>query len=205
MTVADGVATTHPIAGTRWRGKDEEEDILLEKDLIADEKENAEHLMLVDLGRNDLGRVCEPGTVKVHDYRHIERYSHVMHLVSTVTGRLADGKQALDAVTACFPAGTLSGAPKVRAMELIEELEPTRRGVYGGIVGYLDFTGDADTAIAIRSALVKDGVAYVQAGAGVVADSVPEAEDTEARNKAMSALAAVAAAATLTPFGGEAE
>ncbi|MFD6860386.1 anthranilate synthase component I [Rhodococcus sp. NPDC060090] len=205
VTVVDGVATTHPIAGTRWRGKDEEEDILLEKDLIADEKENAEHLMLVDLGRNDLGRVCEPGTVKVHDYRHIERYSHVMHLVSTVTGHLADGKHALDAVTACFPAGTLSGAPKVRAMELIEELEPTRRGIYGGIVGYLDFAGDADTAIAIRSALVKNGVAYVQAGAGVVADSVPEAEDAEARNKAMSALAAVAAAATLTPYGGDAE
>ena len=171
VTVSDGIATTHPIAGTRWRGTSEEEDVLLEKDLIHDEKENAEHLMLVDLGRNDLGRVCEPGTVKVHDYRHIERYSHVMHLVSTVTGRLADGKHALDAVTACFPAGTLSGAPKVRAMELIEELEPTRRGIYGGIVGYLDFAGDADTAIAIRSALIKDGVAYVQAGAGVVADS----------------------------------
>lgn len=202
VTVADGTATTHPIAGTRWRGADEEEDTLLEKDLLHDEKENAEHLMLVDLGRNDLGRVCEPGTVKVHDYRHIERYSHVMHLVSTVTGRLADGNRALDAVTACFPAGTLSGAPKVRAMELIEELEPTRRGIYGGIVGYLDFTGDADTAIAIRSALIKDGVAYVQAGAGIVADSVPEAEDTEARNKAMSALAAVAAAATVTNYGG---
>ncbi|NLV79556.1 MAG: anthranilate synthase component I [Rhodococcus sp.] len=205
VTVADGVATTHPIAGTRWRGADDEEDILLEKDLLADEKENAEHLMLVDLGRNDLGRVCEPGTVTVHDYRHIERYSHVMHLVSTVTGRLADGHTALDAVTACFPAGTLSGAPKVRAMELIEELETTRRGIYGGIVGYLDFAGDADTAIAIRSALIKDGTAYVQAGAGVVADSDPEAEDTEARNKAMSALAAVAAAATLTPFRGAAE
>ncbi len=204
VTVADGTATTHPIAGTRWRGADEEEDTLLEKDLLHDEKENAEHLMLVDLGRNDLGRVCEPGTVKVHDYRHIERYSHVMHLVSTVTGRLADGNRALDAVTACFPAGTLSGAPKVRAMELIEELEPTRRGIYGGIVGYLDFTGDADTAIAIRSALIKEGVAYVQAGAGIVADSVPEAEDTEARNKAMSALAAVAAAATVTNYSGDA-
>ncbi len=204
VTVSDGVATTHPIAGTRWRGANEEEDILLEKDLVHDEKENAEHLMLVDLGRNDLGRVCTPGTVEVHDYRHIERYSHVMHLVSTVTGRLAEGKHALDAVTACFPAGTLSGAPKVRAMELIEELEPTRRGIYGGIVGYLDFAGDADTAIAIRSALVKDGVAYVQAGAGIVADSDPEAEDTEARNKAMSALAAVAAASTLTTYGGDA-
>ncbi|KIQ19658.1 anthranilate synthase component I [Rhodococcus sp. MEB064] len=201
VTVADGVATTHPIAGTRWRGATEEDDILLEKDLLVDEKENSEHLMLVDLGRNDLGRVCEPGTVKVTEYRHVERYSHVMHLVSTVTGRLDEGKHALDAVRACFPAGTLSGAPKVRAMELIEELEPTRRGVYGGIVGYLDFDGDADTAICIRSALIKDGTAYVQAGAGVVADSVAEYEDTEARNKAMAVLGAVAAAETVTTFG----
>nr|WP_296773326.1 anthranilate synthase component I [Rhodococcus sp. (in: high G+C Gram-positive bacteria)] len=203
VTVVDGVATTHPIAGTRWRGKSEEEDVLLEKDLLADEKENAEHLMLVDLGRNDLGRVCTPGTVRVSDYRHIERYSHVMHLVSTVTGHLAEGKHALDAVKACFPAGTLSGAPKVRAMELIDELEPTRRGVYGGIVGYLDFAGDADTAIAIRTALMKDGTAYVQAGAGVVADSVAEYEDTEARNKAMAVLSAVAAAETLTAVDGD--
>jgi anthranilate synthase component 1 len=203
VTVSEGVATTHPIAGTRWRGHTEEEDILLEKDLLADEKENAEHLMLVDLGRNDLGRVCEPGTVKVHDYRHIERYSHVMHLVSTVTGHLADGKHALDAVTACFPAGTLSGAPKVRAMQLIEELEPTRRGIYGGIIGYLDFAGDADTAIAIRTALIKDGIGYVQAGAGVVADSNPEYEDTEARNKAMAVLSAIAAAHTLKTLGGD--
>ncbi|TJZ74993.1 anthranilate synthase component I [Rhodococcus oryzae] len=201
VTVSEGVATTHPIAGTRWRGATEEDDILLEKDLLADEKENSEHLMLVDLGRNDLGRVCEPGTVKVHDYRHIERYSHVMHLVSTVTGRLAEGMHALDAVTACFPAGTLSGAPKVRAMELIDELEPTRRGIYGGIVGYLDFAGDADTAIAIRTALIKDGTAYVQAGAGVVADSDPVYEDTEAKNKAMAVLSAIAAAGTLRAVG----
>ena len=203
VTVSEGVATTHPIAGTRWRGATEEDDILLEKDLLADEKENSEHLMLVDLGRNDLGRVCRPGTVKVHDYRHIERYSHVMHLVSTVTGHLAEGKQALDAVTACFPAGTLSGAPKVRAMQLIEELEPTRRGVYGGIVGYLDFAGDADTAIAIRTALIKDGIGYVQAGAGIVADSDPVYEDTEARNKAMAVLSAIASAHTLRTIGGE--
>ncbi len=203
VTVSEGVATTHPIAGTRWRGATEEDDLLLEKDLLVDEKENAEHLMLVDLGRNDLGRVCEPGTVKVHDYRHIERYSHVMHLVSTVTGHLAEGKQALDAVTACFPAGTLSGAPKVRAMQLIEQLEPTRRGVYGGIVGYLDFAGDADTAIAIRTALIKDGIGYVQAGAGVVADSNPEYEDTEARNKAMAVLSAIAAAHTVRTLGGD--
>ncbi|MFC3965889.1 anthranilate synthase component I [Nocardia jiangsuensis] len=204
VTVVDGVATTHPIAGTRWRGATEEDDLLLEKGLLADEKENAEHLMLVDLGRNDLGRVCRPGTVRVTEYRHIERYSHVMHLVSTVSGQLAEGKVALDAVRACFPAGTLSGAPKVRAMQLIEELEPTRRGIYGGVVGYLDFAGDADTAIAIRTALVKDGIAYVQAGAGVVADSVPEYEDDEARNKAMAVLRAVAAARTVRPFGAEA-
>ncbi|MCW4355583.1 anthranilate synthase component I [Hoyosella sp. YIM 151337] len=200
VTVKDGMALTHPIAGTRWRGESEEDDLLLEKDLLADEKENAEHLMLVDLGRNDLGRVCEPGTVKVTDYRHVERYSHVMHLVSTVSGRLREGKSALDAVTACFPAGTLSGAPKVRAMEIIDELESTRRGLYGGIVGYLDFTGNADTAIAIRTALLKDGVAFVQAGAGVVADSLPEYEDIEARNKAMAVLKAVAAAETIEPM-----
>ncbi|MCM6773225.1 anthranilate synthase component I [Nocardia sp. CDC159] len=200
VTVVDGVATTHPIAGTRWRGATDEDDLLLEKDLLADEKENAEHLMLVDLGRNDLGRVCQPGTVRVTDYRHVERYSHVMHLVSTVSGRLAPGRIALDAVQACFPAGTLSGAPKVRAMELIEELEPTRRGVYAGVVGYLDFAGDADTAIAIRTALLKDGIAYVQAGAGIVADSKADYEDTESRNKAMAVLKAVAAAQTVRTF-----
>ncbi|WP_188490199.1 anthranilate synthase component I [Williamsia phyllosphaerae] len=198
VTVADGVATTHPIAGTRWRGATDEEDQLLAKDLLADEKENAEHLMLVDLGRNDLGRVCEPGTVSVHDYRHIERYSHVMHLVSTVTGHLRDDATALDAVSACFPAGTLTGAPKVRAMELIDEHELTRRGLYGGIVGYLDFAGDADTAIAIRTAVMAGGRAYVQAGGGVVADSVPDYEYNEARNKAGTVLAAVAAAETMT-------
>ncbi|WP_280267424.1 anthranilate synthase component I [Nocardia wallacei] len=200
VTVQDGVATTHPIAGTRWRGATEEDDLLLEKDLLADEKENAEHLMLVDLGRNDLGRVCTPGSVRVTEYRHVERYSHVMHLVSTVSARLAPGKIALDAVQACFPAGTLSGAPKVRAMELIEELEPTRRGTYAGVVGYLDFAGDADTAIAIRTALLKDGTAYVQAGAGIVADSEPEYEDTESRNKAMAVLKAIAAAKTVRAF-----
>ncbi len=204
VTVADGVATTHPIAGTRWRGRTEEEDQLLGKDLLADEKENSEHLMLVDLGRNDLGRVCEPGTVKVGDYRHLERYSHVMHLVSTVSGRLRADKSALDAVTACFPAGTLTGAPKVRAMELIEQHEITRRGLYGGVVGYLDFAGDADTAIAIRTALLTDGKAYVQAGGGVVADSEAEYEYNEARNKATAVLNAVAAAGTMRPLAGEA-
>ncbi|GLZ44197.1 anthranilate synthase component I [Actinomycetospora sp. NBRC 106375] len=197
VTVRDGVATTHPIAGTRWRGADEEEDTLLAKDLLADEKERAEHLMLVDLGRNDLGRVCVPGTVTVRRFFEIERYSHVMHLVSTVSGRLAAGRTAFDAVAACFPAGTLSGAPKPKALEIIEELEPTRRGLYGGIVGYLDFAGDADTAIAIRTGLLRDGVAYVQAGGGIVADSDPVAEDAECVNKARAVLAAVAAAGTV--------
>jgi anthranilate synthase component 1 len=198
VTVADGWARTHPIAGTRWRGPTEEEDQLLEKELLADEKERAEHLMLVDLGRNDLGRVCVPGTVRVEDYSQIERYSHVMHLVSTVTGLLAPGRTALDAVTACFPAGTLSGAPKVRAMELIEEVEKTRRGLYGGVVGYLDFAGNADFAIAIRTALMRAGTAYVQAGGGVVADSNGPYEYTEAANKAKAVLSAIAAAETLS-------
>jgi anthranilate synthase component 1 len=199
VTVRDGKATTHPIAGTRWRAEDPEEDALLEKDLLSDHKERAEHLMLVDLGRNDLGRVCKPGSVHVVDFFKVERYSHVMHIVSTVTGELAEGKTAYDAVAACFPAGTLSGAPKPRAMELIEELEPTRRGLYGGVVGYFDFAGDADTAIAIRTALVRDGVAYVQAGGGIVADSDPLAEDNECLNKAGAVLAAIATAQTMAP------
>jgi anthranilate synthase component 1 len=201
VTVRDGRVTTHPIAGTRWRSADPEEDALLEKDLLADEKERAEHVMLVDLGRNDLGRVCRPGTVHVVDFFRVERYSHVMHIVSTVTGELAEGKTAYDAVAACFPAGTLSGAPKPRAMELIEELEPTRRGLYGGVVGYLDFAGDCDTAIAIRTALIRDGVAYVQAGAGIVADSVAVNEDVECVNKAGAVLAAIATAETMRPAG----
>ncbi|MDP9396589.1 MAG: anthranilate synthase component I, partial [Actinomycetota bacterium] len=192
VKVDGGAAMTHPIAGTRWRGATPEEDARLAEELLADEKERAEHVMLVDLGRNDLGRVCAPGSVEVLDFMSVERYSHVMHLVSTVVGRLAPGRTAYDALTACFPAGTLSGAPKPRAMGIIEELEPTRRGLYGGIVGYLDFTGNADTAIAIRTALLRDGVAYVQAGAGIVADSDPAAEDTESRNKAAAVLRAVA-------------
>ena len=149
VTVRDGHVTMHPIAGTRPRGVSEEDDVLLAKDLLADLKERSEHVMLVDLGRNDLGRVCSPGTVKVVDFFTVERYSHVMHIVSTVTGSLAPGRTAFDALTACFPAGTLSGAPKPRAMQIIDELEPARRGIYGGIVGYLDFAGDADTAITI--------------------------------------------------------
>jgi anthranilate synthase component I len=197
VTVRGGQATTHPIAGTRWRGADEDEDAILEKELLSDEKERAEHLMLVDLGRNDLGRVCAPGSVHVVDFFRVERYSHVMHIVSTVTGSLAEDCTAFDAVAACFPAGTLSGAPKPRAMELIEEIEPTRRAQYGGVVGYLDFAGDADTAIAIRTALIRDSTAYVQAGGGIVADSDPVAEDRECLNKARAVLNAVATASTL--------
>ncbi|WP_226352993.1 MULTISPECIES: anthranilate synthase component I [unclassified Pseudonocardia] len=198
VSVLDGRATTHPIAGTRWRGATDEEDQLLEKELRGDEKERAEHLMLVDLGRNDLGRVCEPGTVTVRNFFEIERYSHVMHLVSTVSGLLRRDRTAFDAVVACFPAGTLSGAPKVRAMQVIDRLEPTRRGQYGGIVGYLDFAGNADTAIAIRTAMIRNGTAYVQAGGGIVADSDPAAEDMECLNKARAVLSAVAAAGPLS-------
>lgn len=191
VKVEDGQAMVHPIAGTRPRGATPQEDQALADELLADPKERAEHLMLVDLGRNDLGRVCEPGSVEVVDFMSIERYSHVMHIVSTVTGRVAEGRTAFDVLTACFPAGTLSGAPKPRAMQIIDELEPARRGLYGGCVGYLDFAGDSDTAIAIRTALLRDGTAYVQAGAGIVADSDPVAEDTECRNKAAAVLRAV--------------
>ncbi|WP_016907058.1 anthranilate synthase component I [Streptomyces xiaopingdaonensis] len=197
VKVEEGRAMMHPIAGTRPRGATPQQDAALADELLADEKERAEHLMLVDLGRNDLGRVCAPGSVEVVDFMTIERYSHVMHIVSTVTGRLAEDRTALDALTACFPAGTLSGAPKPRALQIIDELEPTRRGLYGGCVGYLDFAGDADTAIAIRTALLRDGTAYVQAGAGVVADSEPAAEDAECRNKAAAVLRAVRTAERL--------
>ncbi|SDU75614.1 anthranilate synthase component I [Jiangella alkaliphila] len=192
-------AMTHPIAGTRWRGETPEADAALADKLLADPKERAEHLMLVDLSRNDLGRVCAPGTVEVVDFMTVRRYSHVMHIESTVVGRLRDDQEALDVLAACFPAGTLSGAPKVRAMEIIDDLEPVRRGVYGGVVGYLDFAGDLDVAIAIRTALIRDGVGYVQAGAGIVADSDPEAEWTESRNKAAAALRAIAVAETMRP------
>ncbi|HEV8568774.1 MAG TPA: anthranilate synthase component I [Actinoplanes sp.] len=190
-------ALLHPIAGTRWRGATPELDNALAAELLADPKERAEHVMLVDLGRNDLGRVCRAGTVEVPDFARIERYSHVMHIVSTVVGELRDDRTAFDALAATFPAGTLSGAPKVRAMEIIEELEPTRRGLYGGTVGYFGFTGDMDMAIAIRTALMQGGVAYVGAGAGIVADSDPASEEQESRNKAAAVLAAIAAAETL--------
>jgi anthranilate synthase component 1 len=190
-------ALLHPIAGTRWRGATPEQDNALAAELLADPKERSEHVMLVDLGRNDLGRVCRAGSVEVPEFARIERYSHVMHIVSTVTGELRDDQTAFDALAATFPAGTLSGAPKVRAMEIIESLEPTRRGLYGGTVGYFGFAGDMDMAIAIRTALLKDGVAYVGAGAGIVADSDPAAEETETRNKAAAVLAAIASAETL--------
>ncbi|HOB05117.1 MAG TPA: anthranilate synthase component I [Propionibacteriaceae bacterium] len=194
VTVRDGVATMHPIAGTKPRGATEAEDAAYEADLLADDKEAAEHVMLVDLGRNDLGRVCEPGTVRVLEFMRVRRYSHVMHLEAVVTGKLSGNHTALEATLACFPAGTLSGAPKVRAMEIIDTLEKSRRGLYGGAVGYFDFAGNADTAIAIRTALLKDGIAYVQSGAGIVADSVPENEDAEITNKAAAVLRAVRAA-----------
>jgi anthranilate synthase component 1 len=197
VKVTDGEAMLHPIAGTRPRGATPEQDAALAEELLADPKERAEHLMLVDLGRNDLGRISAPGTVEVVDFMSVERYSHVMHLVSTVVGEVAEGRGALDVLLAAFPAGTLSGAPKPRALQIIDDLEPTRRGVYGGCVGYLDFAGNSDTAIAIRTALLRDGVAYVQAGAGIVADSVPASEDAECRNKAMAVLRAIAAAGTL--------
>ncbi len=192
-------ALLHPIAGTRWRGATPEQDNALAAELLADPKERSEHVMLVDLGRNDLGRVCRAGTVEVPDFARVERYSHVMHIVSTVVGELRADRTAFDALAATFPAGTLSGAPKVRAMEIIEELEPTRRGLYGGTVGYFGFGGDMDMAIAIRTALMRGGMAYVGAGAGVVADSDPHAEEQETRNKAAAVLAAIAAAETLRP------
>ncbi|UYG09673.1 anthranilate synthase component I [Halomonas sp. M4R1S46] len=190
----DGEVTVRPIAGTRVRGRNEEEDRALEADLLADPKEVAEHLMLIDLGRNDVGRISETGSVKVSDQMVVERYSHVMHIVSNVTGRLKPGLTAMDALRATFPAGTLSGAPKIRAMEIIDELEPVKRGVYSGAVGYLSWHGNMDTAIAIRTAVIKDGELHVQAGAGVVADSVPELEWQETLNKGRALFRAVAMA-----------
>ena len=184
-------AITHPIAGTRPRGKSDEEDVRLGEELKRNEKERAEHVMLVDLGRNDIGRVCDYGTVRVPTFMTLERYSHVMHLVSVVEGQLAEGNDRLDALVSCFPAGTVSGAPKVRAMQIINELEPTRRGLYAGAVGYLDFAGNLDFCIAIRSIVLEKGKAYIQAGAGIVADSNPTAEYEETRDKARAMIRAL--------------
>lgn len=194
VTVKGGRAVTHPIAGSKPRGADPAADAAFEAELLADPKERAEHVMLVDLGRNDLGRVCQPGTVTVVEFMEVRKYSHIMHLESTVVGELRDESTAYDVLVATFPAGTLSGAPKPRAMALIDELEGIRRGVYGGAVGYLDFAGDLDMAIAIRTAVIKDGVAHVQAGAGIVADSVPQREYEETQHKAAAVLRAVQAA-----------
>ncbi len=197
VTVKDRKATMHPIAGTRPRTHDESKDEQIARELLADPKERAEHLMLVDLGRNDLGRVCKPGTINVTQFMEVEKYSHVMHLVSTVIGDLAEDVTAADALRATFPAGTLSGAPKVRAMEIIDELEPVKRGIYGGALGYFDFAGNMDVAITIRTALLKNETAYVQAGAGVVADSNPASEDMECQNKAAVVLKAISVASSL--------
>jgi anthranilate synthase component 1 len=191
VTVTGRRAETRPIAGTRPRGATPAEDAALAEEMLGDEKERAEHLMLVDLGRNDLGRVCRAGTVKTLEFMEVERYSHVMHMVSSVVGELEDGVGATDALRAVFPAGTVSGAPKVRAMEIIDELEPTRRGPYAGAIGYLSYSGDLDSCIYIRTILARNGRAYVQAGAGIVADSDPEREFTETENKARAMFRAI--------------
>ena len=196
-----GHVMTHPIAGSRPRGATVEEDRQHENDLLADEKERAEHLMLVDLARNDLLRVCRPDSVEVTEFMRIERFSHIMHIVSTVEGVTREGENPIDVFRATFPAGTLSGAPKPRALQIIDELEPVQRGVYGGVVGYFGLGGAADLAIAIRTATIKGGVAMVQAGAGIVADSVPESEDAECQSKAAAPLRAIAIANTLSPLG----
>ena len=190
----DGEVTVRPIAGTRYRGKTVAEDLALEKELLSDPKEVAEHLMLIDLGRNDVGKVAKVGEVRVTDKMVVERYSHVMHIVSNVTGKVRDGVTAMDVMRAVHPAGTLSGASKVRAMEIIDQLEPTKRGVYGGAVGYISWNGNMDTAIAIRTAVIKDGMLNIQAGAGVVADSIPKLEWKETMNKGRAMFRAVAMA-----------
>lgn len=187
----DSVLTTRPIAGTRPRGKNEAEDLELELDLLADKKEIAEHIMLVDLGRNDIGRESEAASVDLVQFKKVERFSHVMHIVSEVQGTLRADRDALDSFRACFPAGTLSGAPKIRAMQIIDELEPESRGIYGGSIGYMSFNGNLDTAIAIRTIVVKNNTAYIQAGAGIVLDSVPEMEYQETINKAKAAMTAL--------------
>ena len=191
VRVENGVVATHPIAGTRPRGRDAAQDAGLETELKADTKERAEHIMLVDLGRNDIGRIAEPGSVEVTQFMDVERYSHVMHLVSHVQGKLRSDLSPFAALRACFPAGTVSGAPKIRAMEIIAELEPDRRGPYAGAVGYFSFSGNLDTAITIRTIVMKDGMAHVQAGAGIVYDSVPEYEHRECMNKARALMKAI--------------
>jgi anthranilate synthase component 1 len=195
--VREGIVYSRPIAGTRPRGKTHDEDLLLEQELLADPKERAEHVMLIDLARNDVGRVCEYGTVDVDDLMVIERYSHVMHIVSEVSGKLREGVGPVDVLRAVFPHGTVSGAPKVRAMEIIDELEPVARGPYAGAAGYIDFTGNVDTAICLRTVVIADGKAWVQAGAGLVADSDPAAEYRESMDKAAAALAAIRGAASV--------
>jgi len=197
VSVKDRRVLTFPIAGSRPRGETPEDDAILQKDLLADPKEVAEHIMLVDLARNDLARVCAPASVEVIDFMAVNRYSHIMHICSTVVGRLEERYTALDAFTATFPAGTLSGAPKPRAIALIDEVELTRRGLYGGAVGYFDFAGNMDTAIAIRTAVIASGVAHVQAGAGIVADSVPVREEQETRDKAAALVKAISLASRL--------
>ncbi|VAX13024.1 Anthranilate synthase, aminase component [hydrothermal vent metagenome] len=194
VRVEDDLVTVRPIAGTRPRGENEEQDRILEQELLADPKERAEHLMLIDLGRNDVGRIAETGSVELTEKMQIERYSHVMHIVSNVTGKLKPGMSAMDVLRATFPAGTLSGAAKVRAMEIIDELEPVKRGIYGGAVGYWSWSGNMDTAIAIRTAVIKDQTLHIQAGAGIVYDSVPEKEWDETMNKGRAIFRAVARA-----------
>jgi anthranilate synthase component 1 len=197
VRLTDGLAEVRPIAGTRPRGKNSETDFAYEKDLLADEKERAEHLMLVDLARNDLGRVCEFGSVKVPEYMVVERYSHVMHIVSQVEGNIAGDRNAYDLMRATFPAGTVSGAPKIRAMQIIAEQEKEQRGPYAGAVCYFSYDGNLDSCIAIRTATIKDKTIYVQSGAGLVADSKPEAEYQETINKAAGMLKAIAMAEKL--------
>lgn len=201
----NGQVVLRALAGTRPRGRTEEEDARLARELQADEKELAEHRMLVDLGRNDLGRMCRPGTIQVGEIATITRYTHVMHLATEITGTLAEGKTSFDAFQSCFPRGTVSGAPKIRAMQLLSELEPERRGIYSGVVGYFDFSGNMDGAIAIRSALIKDGQAHVNAGAGIVFDSKPESEFEETRNKAMSVIKAIKLAERTTEHASRAD
>jgi len=204
VRVEDNEVTVRPIAGTRRRGHTEEEDKALEKELLADPKEIAEHIQLLDLGRNDVGRVARIGTVRPTEHMQIERYSHVMHIVSNVVGELQEGKDALDVLRATFPAGTVSGAPKIRAMEIIDELEPVKRGIYAGAVGYISWNGNMDTAIAIRTAVIKDDTLHIQAGAGIVYDSDPNLEWKETMNKGRAIFRAVNMVTSGLDFGNRA-